>query len=144
MRSSRQPSFQLSVQSPRHPVTKQSGGFSLIEILVVISIIAVIAGMVVLSIGEDPRRSVQDEAQRLHALLVQAKEEAILQGQIHVLQMKEDGYEFLQPNDEGKLQTAMNGLPADCRSIALTTSSGRGPDIDSTNCRVSLRVKGAS
>ena len=107
MRSRRQPNYHQSVKTARHLLTKQSGGFSLIEILVVITIIAVIAGMVVLSIGEDPRRLVQDEAQRLHALLTQAKEEAILQGQIHVLQMKEGGYEFMQPDDEGKLQ-AMN------------------------------------
>lgn len=86
------------------PAVRLSGGFSLIEILVVIAIIAVIAGLAALSIGDDPRRSVRNETQRLHALLMQSKEEAILQGQLYLLQMEENRYQFMQPGDKGKLQ----------------------------------------
>lgn len=87
------------------PTARLSGGFSLIEVLVVIAIIAVIAGMMALSIGEDPQRSVKDESQRLYALLMQIREEAILQGQLYVLQIDEDRYDFKHPDKEGKLQT---------------------------------------
>ncbi|MBE9516040.1 MAG: type II secretion system minor pseudopilin GspH [Proteobacteria bacterium] len=105
MKSRQSIRYQCSIKAARY-----SGGFSLIEIMVVVTIIAVIAGMAVLSIGEDPRRSVQDEAQRLHALLTQAKEEAILQGQLYVLRMEEDRYEFMQPDEKGKLQALSDEL----------------------------------
>ena len=58
------------------------GGFSLIEILVVITILGVLASVVTLSFGGDnPGRRVEEEARRLTLVLELARDEAQLRGE---------------------------------------------------------------
>jgi general secretion pathway protein H len=75
---------------------RRAGGFSLIELLVVIVILGIMAGMAVLSIGvlraDDPA---QIEARRLTALMETLAEEALVQGRDYGVEFFEDGYRFL-------------------------------------------------
>jgi len=87
-----------------NPITaRQSGGFTLIELMVTVTLVAIIAGMVVLSIGDDPKRAASDESQRLQALLSQLREEAVLQGKVYFFRAELDKYAFLFPDKKGKL-----------------------------------------
>lgn len=69
-------------------------GFTLIEIVVVVAMIAIIISMVTLSMGPQEDRALQEEANRIGALLKLAREEAILQSQELALAIGEDGYRF--------------------------------------------------
>jgi len=73
----------------------RDAGFSLVEILVAVSIIGVLSAAIVLALqpGQDP---VEDEAQRLTARLVYASQEAIASGQPVGLQVENfgEGYSF--------------------------------------------------
>lgn len=79
------------------PVQRRSAGFTLMEILVVIIVIGVIISAATLSMGVLGRdREVEDQAQRLWAVLKQAREESELQGLDTGVFVSEQGYEFLQ------------------------------------------------
>jgi general secretion pathway protein H len=80
-------------------------GFTLLELLVVLLIIGIIISFATLSIGQNTSRVVQDEAERLQALLTMAGEEAVLQGRELALEFSRDGYRFLQLNDNNEWQT---------------------------------------
>jgi general secretion pathway protein H len=74
-----------------------SRGFTLVEVLVVIVIIGVLIGVVTIAAGVLGRdREVEDQAKRLWAVLVQAKEESELQGRNVGLLVDQTGYEFVQ------------------------------------------------
>lgn len=98
-----------------------SRGFTLLEILVVVLIIAIVATFAVLSIGS---RSLDDrldlEARRLNALFGMAAEEAVQQGAELGFLQTEDGYQFLllnpltgiwAPVDEGAFQSRAMAEP---------------------------------
>jgi general secretion pathway protein H len=71
-------------------------GFTLIEILVVVVIIAIIAAGMLLSINLTGRdRDLQREGDRLLALMNYAREQAELQTREYGVQFTDDGYEFL-------------------------------------------------
>lgn len=77
-------------------------GFTLIEILVVVALVAVITAAVLLSI---PSRSTAElqrlEADRLSARMTIAREEAMLRARTFGLRVRPDGYRFLQQTDSG-------------------------------------------
>lgn len=78
------------------PRRGRAGGFTLIEILVVVGIIAVISTVVLLSVnvvGRDPQ--LQKEGDRLLALFQYAREQAELQTREYGVLFDDDGYEFL-------------------------------------------------
>lgn len=77
-------------------------GLTLIEVLVVTFILAVMIGVVTLRLTRDDRDVVRDEADRLVVLLHAAREEAILQGGLLMLDMRPTTYRFLRPDDKGK------------------------------------------
>lgn len=79
-------------------------GFTLIELIVVMLLLVVIAGMVGLNLGGDDAREVREEADRLALLLNTAQEEAILQGQLFALAVEKRGYHFLQLTKNGTLE----------------------------------------
>lgn len=85
-----------------HHQYKSSRGFTLLEVLVVIVIIAVLSGFVGLSISSDSNRQLQEEARRLIALIDLASQESILNAQEIVLDVQENSYAFLIKGDEGE------------------------------------------
>jgi len=86
------------------PSTRLRTGFTLIEIMVVLLILAVTLGMVGINLQRGDNNRVQEEADRIVILLQAAREEAILQGQVFAVQFSNDGYRFLRLNNKGKLE----------------------------------------
>ena len=81
--------------SSTEPLTAD-GGFSLIELLVVLLLIGIILTMATLAVR--PGLGVadgDDEAARLAALLQLAREQAVLQGDEHGLELNSGGYRLL-------------------------------------------------
>ncbi len=75
----------------------RSGGFSLIEILVVIVIIGIVMSIAILSVtlaGGDSQ--LRDEAQRIMSLVEVAQDESLLQGREFGLEFMQGSYRFVE------------------------------------------------
>ena len=70
-------------------------GFTLVELLVVVTIIGLMSGLVVLSLP-DGRPSLSAEAERFGARLLRAREEAVLTGRTVEVVISAEGYSFAQ------------------------------------------------
>ncbi len=76
---------------------RRIGGFSLIEILVVVVIVAIVTSMALLSIGllgDD--RELRTEARRLVSLVEVAQDEAMMQGREFGLELMTNSYRFVE------------------------------------------------
>lgn len=74
---------------------RRHGGFTLIEILVVVAIIAIISAMLMIRLQPGSSRSaLKTEVDRFDVLLELATEQAIIQGQSIGVEIKERGYRF--------------------------------------------------
>lgn len=109
------------------PAARRPGGFSLLELLVVIVILAIMVGMTLLSMGTLRSGDVAEtEARRLTALLELVAEEALVQGRDYGVEFFEDGYRFLSWDPDSGLWSVVSDeaalrhrrLPADLR-VAL-------------------------
>ena len=91
----------------------RSGGFTLIEIIVVVAIIGVMVAFLGLSLSRDTDRLASLEARRFHAIVNEVRDEAILAGRGFLLIVDEDSgsyfFNSVQANrqvsfDDGLLQ----------------------------------------
>jgi general secretion pathway protein H len=73
-----------------------SGGFTLVEVLVVVVLIALLVALVSPKLAPDARAALRAEALRLAALLEHARDEAIVTGAPLAWQRTESGYRFVQ------------------------------------------------
>lgn len=87
------------MKSPHRPL-----GFTLIEVVVVVLIVGIMLGAMTFYIGGQDSSLVEEESERLAVLLQAAQEEAILQGDILMLEIVDNGYQFQRLNEEGKFQ----------------------------------------
>jgi general secretion pathway protein H len=69
-------------------------GFTLVEVLVVVVIIALLATVVVVRIAPDARQGLREEAARLAAVLAHARDEAVVTGAPLAWQAAGSGYRF--------------------------------------------------
>jgi len=76
-------------------------GFSLLEIMVVMTLIGILASLAVLSIGGGSRNRLAEEGRRLAALVELHQQEAILSGQLRGIQFSRNGYAFLSLDKQG-------------------------------------------
>jgi len=121
----------------------RAGGFTLIEIMVVVMIIGVMLSFAVLRVGDGgQRKMVEQEAARFRALVGLAREQAILEARELGVTFTEDGYGFLvleqdgwtpMEDDELYRERAMPSgvsleLTADALPVSLTESGGRDDD----------------
>lgn len=72
-------------------------GFTLIEVMTVVIVIGVIVSFVTLSVDQHSERVVQDEAKRLQALMVIAREHAVLHPLNFALELTRHAYSFAVP-----------------------------------------------
>ncbi len=75
-------------------------GFTLIEILIVLVILGVVIGLATLGLSGGVNRTLQKEAQRLHAVLSYTHNEALIQGSELGLILGDDHYQVLAYNYE--------------------------------------------
>lgn len=94
----------LPSQAVHGRASKPMSGFTLIEIMVVLLIVAITIGMVGVNLQRGDNNRAQDETNRIVILLQAAREEAILQGQVFAVQFTKDGYRFLRSSTKGKLE----------------------------------------
>lgn len=74
----------------------KQAGFTLIEIMIVVVIVAIITGAAVMSFPRDTSDLLKEEADRVHALLSLSQDEAILQSRELALGFNQSGYTFFR------------------------------------------------
>ena len=73
---------------------KESCGFTLIEIMVVIVIVAILMGAVIISLPQGDALVIKKNKERFLALLSFAQDEAILRSQDLALEIEQNGYRY--------------------------------------------------
>ncbi|HCA23718.1 MAG TPA: type II secretion system protein GspH [Pseudomonas sp.] len=86
----------MSASPARRSAPAASAGFTLIEVLVVLVLIGVIAGLATLSLGNGAERELRKESDRLAAVLRLARDELLISGgNERALGLRRDSYSVL-------------------------------------------------
>lgn len=83
---------------------KTAHGFTLIEVAVVVVLIGIVIGMASLQFGDKNDTAVRTESERLTLLVQAAQEAAILQGDLLLFQVADNGYRFSRVKDDNKIE----------------------------------------
>ncbi len=95
----------------RVPGGRASTGFTLIELMVVVTIIGIMAAMMVVSGGlPDAGRDLKREADRMRAVFSMAAEEAVIQQSEIGVELNEAGYRFMRFERPPPPKPTMEGL----------------------------------
>lgn len=87
---------------------RKAGGFTLIELMVVMVIIGITLGMVSLNALPSPRQNLENEAKRLALLLQLARDEAIVRNRLVAFEAGSDSYRFIVRNDQSSWDQITN------------------------------------
>ncbi|BBH43842.1 type II secretion system minor pseudopilin GspH [Pseudomonas sp. KU43P] len=71
-------------------------GFTLLELLVVLAVLGLVAGMAGLSLGRDPQRQAFQEANFFVQVLQHARQRAVLEGMLLGIRLDAQGYQLLR------------------------------------------------
>lgn len=98
------PTFTRALRSKfrRSEPGRAAAGFTLVEVMVVMVIVALMAGLLVVTVSDTPQRRLQREAGDLAALLNFASDEAVLRGVELGLIIDDHGYRFVYFDPEKK------------------------------------------
>lgn len=112
------PTFTIRNFDMRGPMSPRVTGFTLIEILVVMFIVTIMAGITIANLPQFARTGDFDtEARRIKVLLEMAREEALLQASELGFEPGKDGYRFLVYNDADERWAGMTGRPFQPRQL---------------------------
>jgi general secretion pathway protein H len=117
-------------------------GFTLVEVLVVLIVIGLGAGLITLGMGHDSAATLRQESERLRSALEHAAQLAQWRRATLVWEADAGGYRFLSVAPDGLLQDetddtlARHALPADMHLRAT------GPAGDAAPSRLVLRASG--
>ena len=100
---------------------KLNKGFTLIEIMVVVVIVAVLISAVALSFPPVGDKLLKEHADRFSALVSLAQDEAILQSTELAIEITPQGYSFYQ--NQGNSWVALNDLPFSKRQLPSEIST---------------------
>ena len=78
---------------------KKADGFTLIEVMIVVVIVAILMGAVAMSIPRDINDLMKEQANRFQAVVSLSQDEAIMQSRELALGFTESGYTFFEFND---------------------------------------------
>jgi general secretion pathway protein H len=98
-------------------------GFTLIEVMVVVLIIGIMYGVAVFTLGDREQEEIRTAAQRLHATLRLAADEAIIRGRPVGFTLTPDGYAFLLPDAAGEWQQITADRALGPRSLASVVTT---------------------
>ena len=87
--------------SPRSPAAGAEAGFTLLEILVTLLVMALLTGLAALALPGGEDQGARTEAQRLAALLDTAREQAAALSMPVAWAAGPEGYDFLRPSPRG-------------------------------------------
>jgi general secretion pathway protein H len=94
-----------------------AAGFTLIEMLVTLVIMALLAGLASLSVGGSAQRGARDEMNRIRELLSFASEEALMEGDEFGLVVEEGAYRVLRFDPLAESWTELTDKPMDPHEI---------------------------
>jgi general secretion pathway protein H len=77
-------------------IVRRTSGFTLLEVLVVVVILAVLVSLATVRLAPDSRQSLREEATRLAAVLGHAHDEAIVTGAAFAWHPDANGYRFVR------------------------------------------------
>jgi general secretion pathway protein H len=83
----------------------EAGGFTLLEILVVVVIIGIVSGVLIANLGGDERRSAEREARRLAGALEHAAALAQWKGEMLGVSAEGVAYRFWRRGEDGRWST---------------------------------------
>jgi len=97
------------VNRHRHPISLHQPGYTLVEILVVLIVVATLSGLIIIRVGQFGTAPPAQQLDRLATLLHGWCQQAVFQQRNLAVRIRADGYDFWEPdtavNNVGEVST---------------------------------------